>query len=127
VGYAFSGSVEQGPLHDPELATRGAAVWLVRGKMRIALEVGESIIGRDPGAAVWVDDSSVSRRHARISVSAGGATLEDLGSKNGTFLKEEPVSTPRALADGDRFRIGTVEMVLRCYRGGVSTESVRSR
>jgi pSer/pThr/pTyr-binding forkhead associated (FHA) protein len=53
--------------------------------------------------------------------------LEDLGSKNGTFLKGKSVTAPRALRDGDRVRIGTVEMTFRRYVGGIPTESVHSQ
>jgi pSer/pThr/pTyr-binding forkhead associated (FHA) protein len=70
---------------------------------------------------------SVSRHHARIVASGDRATLEDLGSKNGTFLKGEAVARPTALADGDRLRIGTVEMTVRRHAGAVSTQPVRSR
>ena len=76
---------------------------------------------------MWIDVHSVSRRHARIVVSGDRATLEDLGSKNGTFLEGEAVTKPRPLVDGDRVRIGTVEMTFRRYVGGVSTQSVRGQ
>jgi DNA-binding winged helix-turn-helix (wHTH) protein len=93
----------------------------------IALQEGENILGRERDAAAWIDVYSVSRRHARIVVSGDGATLEDLGSKNGTFVKGEAVTKPRPLKDGDRIRIGTVEMTVRRYAGAVSTQSVRTR
>jgi DNA-binding winged helix-turn-helix (wHTH) protein len=96
---------------------------LVLKDREIALEEGENVLGREPDAAAWIDVHSVSRRHARIVVRDGEATLEDLGSKNGTFLRGEAVTAPRALADGDRIRIGTVEMTLRRFTRGVSTES----
>jgi DNA-binding winged helix-turn-helix (wHTH) protein len=44
------------------------------------------VIGRDAGIAVRIESSSISRRHARIVVSASGVTLEDVGSKNGTTV-----------------------------------------
>jgi pSer/pThr/pTyr-binding forkhead associated (FHA) protein len=53
--------------------------------------------------------------------------LEDLGSRNGTFLKGEAVTRPRFLGDGDRLRIGTVEMTVRRYAGAVSTKSARRK
>ena len=55
------------------------------------------------------------------------APLEDLGSKNGTFLKGEALTRPAALSDGDRLRIGTVEMTVRRYAGAVSTKSARRK
>lgn len=62
----------------------------------------------------------------RVGEGRWRATLEDLGRKNGTFLKGEAVTKPRPLANGDRLRIGTVEMTVRRYAGAVSTQSVRS-
>lgn len=125
-GYAFAASVEESP-SSPAAPGESAAFRLIWGDREIALRQGENILGREPGAAAWIDVHSVSRRHARIVVSGDVATLEDLRSKNGTFLREQRVTTPRPLADGDHFRIGTVKMVLRRFVVGVSTESVRSR
>lgn len=126
-GYAFSG--EARIVRDPTspLAGQKSACWLVRGRRRYALPTGESILGRDPGAAVFLDDRSVSRRHARIRVEEDGATLEDLGSKNGTFLGEQKVGAATPLSDGDRIRIGSVGLTLRIYPVPDSTESAAGR
>ncbi len=59
---------------------------VVWGRREITLDPGDNLIGRDPDAVVWIDDDSVSRRHARISIGEEGATIEDLGSKNGTWI-----------------------------------------
>ncbi len=119
VGYAFFGAAQD---DRPVAPSRSRlAVWLVRGKLRIPLETGESILGRDPGATVLLDDPSVSRRHARITVTPGGATLEDLGSKNGTFLGETRVRTPLPLSDRDAIRIGSVPLVVRLFTSPAST------
>ena len=50
------------------------------------LAEGENIIGRGVDASVWIDAPGISRHHARIVVREGTATLEDLGSKNGTYV-----------------------------------------
>ena len=55
-----------------------------------------------------LDSPTVSRRHARISISGTEAAIEDLGSKNGTFVGGEPVSTVVLLKDGDEIRAGSV-------------------
>ena len=89
--------------------------WLIRGRRRFALPAGETIIGRDPGAAVFLDDASISRRHARIVVSDDSATLEDLGSKNGTHVGDRTIEAPVPLADGDAIRVGSVSLTLRIY------------
>jgi DNA-binding winged helix-turn-helix (wHTH) protein len=120
-GYAFCAEAV------PSEPGRPAAFKLIWADRAIALREGENLLGREPDVAVWIDVYSVSRRHARIVVSGDRATLEDLGSKNGTFLKGEAVTRPAALSDGDRLRIGTVEMTVRRYAGAVSTQSVRSQ
>lgn len=122
-GYAFVGEAGR-----PRHATGRPAVFrLLWADREIALHEGENILGRERDTAAWIDVYSVSRRHARIVVSGDRATLEDLGSKNGTFLKGEAVTRPAALSDGDRLRIGTVEMTIRRYAGNASTQSVRGR
>jgi pSer/pThr/pTyr-binding forkhead associated (FHA) protein len=55
----------------------------------------------------------VSRRHARIVVAGGQATLEDLGSKNGTFLRGKRLTSPAVLSDGDEILLGRVPMTFR--------------
>jgi len=102
-------------------------VWLLRGQQRIPLEPGESILGRDPGAAVYLDDPSVSRRHARILVTEHGATIEDLNSKNGTLVGEKRVDGVLALADGDKLRIGVIDLTIRIFPVLESTQSAVER
>lgn len=74
---------------------------------------GENVLGRDSDASVVITMKSISRRHARIVVSGDAATLEDLGSKNGTWLKGRRVEGRVGLADGDEFRLGSVPLVFR--------------
>ena len=125
-GYAFAGDAE--PFHSAAAPAEACHVFKLIWKDReIALQEGENVLGRAPEAAAWIDVHSVSRHHARIVVSGETATIEDLGSKNGTFLMGKSVTTRRSLRDGDHIRIGTVEMTIRRYLGGVSTESVHSR
>src|SRR5262245_9601733 len=107
-GYAFSGTAHQMQEAIAQVASRRLARWLLRGRRRVPLQTGERTIGRDPGAEVLLDDKSVSRRHARLVVTAEGATLEDLGSKNGTYLKDARIESRLPLADGDRIRVGSV-------------------
>jgi DNA-binding winged helix-turn-helix (wHTH) protein len=120
-GYAFCAEAV------PSEPDRPAAFRLVWADRAIALREGENLLGRESDAAVWIDVYSVSRRHARIVISGDRATVEDLGSKNGTFLKGAAVTGPAALSDGDQLRIGTVEMTVRRYAGAVSTQSVRGQ
>jgi len=83
--------------------------WLTLGQRRLPLATGENIVGRDEAASVRLDDPMVSRRHARILVSASGALIEDLGSKNGTFIDGQPVDAePKPLRNGIQLAFGTV-------------------
>jgi len=86
---------------------------LILDSREVQLLEGENVIGRDPDAALWIDHSSVSRRHATILIASGRATLEDLKSKNGTFLNDERVLRRTVLTDGDRVRIGPETIVFR--------------
>jgi hypothetical protein len=61
---------------------------------------------------IQIDDPFASARHARISRQGHVLVIEDLGSTNGTYLNEEPLSGPQPLYDGDRIRIGDSEF---CY------------
>lgn len=71
----------------------------------------ECVIGRAPECAIQVSDGSISSRHARVTRSAEGFSVEDLGSRNGTFVNGEKVDNkPRLLADGDVVRLGKVVM-----------------
>jgi DNA-binding winged helix-turn-helix (wHTH) protein len=72
----------------------------------VPLASGDNLIGRDPEATVRIDIGGVSRRHARIVIDGADVTLEDLGSKNGTYLRGRRVNRPTRLAHGDEIRIG---------------------
>ena len=124
-GYAFSGKAQEVSERPAGVDARQASCWLLRGRRRIPLEAGETIIGRDPGAAVFLDDKSVSRRHARIVISDEGATLEDLGSKNGTFIEGKRIEKPRALADGERIQVGSIVLTFRVFSPEKSTDTRR--
>ena len=117
-GYAFFGAVEDlAPLAAP------AACRLVWGERQIALVSGENILGRAPEARVWIDFARVSRHHARIVVEPERAVLEDLGSKNGTFLRGQRIAAPVPLADGDDICIGAAVLVFRTSIGRGTTET----
>ena len=114
-GYAFRAdiTVEIGD-------QRASACWLAYAGPPIVLAGGESIIGRE-GAAVVLDSPTVSRRHARLVVDGSHATIEDLGSKNGTFLNNESVTSPRPLKDGDQIRVGSFLLTFRVGPPNTST------
>jgi hypothetical protein len=68
----------------------------------------ELVIGRDPTSGVVISDGSVSSRHARILRTPEGFVIEDLQSRNGTFVNGERIVERRALADNDVVRFGRV-------------------
>jgi DNA-binding winged helix-turn-helix (wHTH) protein len=93
-----------------ELASRFV---VIHGDRLIQLPDGETVIGREPEAGVSIDSLHISRRHARIVVSSGRAVLEDLGSKNGTYLNGQRITTPVELTEGDEIGVGHDVLVFR--------------
>jgi DNA-binding winged helix-turn-helix (wHTH) protein len=123
VGYAFSGEAVDDPASDEPALGRPAG-WLEWGRRRFHLFPGDHVIGRDPDVAIRLDESTVSRRHARVVVSDRGTWLEDFGSKNGTLRGGERVAARVPLADGDVIYIGSVRLTFRNATRFVSTETV---
>jgi DNA-binding winged helix-turn-helix (wHTH) protein len=126
-GYAFADAVTpDGAALTTATACAPRVIWERR---IIPLREGDNLVGRDESAVVRVDVPGVSRRHARILVRGDVATLEDLGSKNGTFLGagETPVAAPSSLSDGDSFRVGRVLLLFRstAENGSTATEADR--
>jgi DNA-binding winged helix-turn-helix (wHTH) protein len=86
---------------------------IVMGKEFVRLQEGQNMIGRDPEGTVVIDSPEVSRQHACLTVGASGVTLEDLGSKNGTFVGEDRIKETCALWDGAQITIGRTRLILR--------------
>jgi hypothetical protein len=112
VGYAFSG--------EPAAVTRAARrappdslCWLIEGERRIQLSEGDNLIGRHPASVLPIDSLSVSRHHASIHVTGDQAVLQDLGSMNGTRVRERRIEGPTTLVDGDHVRVGSVVFAFR--------------
>ena len=122
-GYAFDGEVEEAPEGAPS-AQRHALIW---GNQEMPLAEGENVLGRERTAGVWVGHTSVSREHARIVVNSERAEVEDLKSKNGTWLGRRRVEGRLALENGDEVRVGEVRLLYRGPASGVSgvTKSAR--
>ena len=93
------------------------------GDREFPLQEGENTLGRHPGIAVPVAFAGVSRHHARIVVRGGEAVLEDLGSKNGTFVGEERVLSPRPRRHGDVVGLGKRARLVYRTAAGELTES----
>jgi DNA-binding winged helix-turn-helix (wHTH) protein len=122
-GYAFIGEATNltagaAPPREP-----ASVCSLVAGANEVGLADGENVIGRDPGCTVRITSPRVSRHHARILVDGTQATLEDLGSKNGTYLEGRAIDGPKALADGDEISVGAAVFV---FRAGEATGTTRT-
>jgi DNA-binding winged helix-turn-helix (wHTH) protein len=122
-GYAFSGeATEACPV--PPVARRHV---LTDAGREIELLPGENVVGRDPSAEVRIDDPTVSRHHARIRVGETGASVEDLGSKNGTFLEGRSIRRAARLKSGAIVTFGSVVLTFRTFSPTESTESARRK
>ena len=117
-GYAFLGEAGDASVASA-FGTAGSGHWLVWGRQTLELPEGEVIVGRDPHSQVHLDVHGVSRRHARLRVSANQVTIEDLGSKNGTLKHDEPIAGVVLLQDNDRLQFGPLAVVYR-YRPGLA-------
>jgi len=116
-GYTFQGTVTA-------LSHAGTAprYWLVSDDRVWPLRDGDNIVGRDLDVELRMDNPGVSRRHARLHLSDTGLTIEDLGSKNGTFVGDTPITTVTPIADGDRLRFGSTVVVCRLAADPTQTE-----
>jgi DNA-binding winged helix-turn-helix (wHTH) protein len=124
-GYAFS--AEPCPVPEPVPERPPAAgeheyriVWMDR---EIALAPGPNLLGRTHEAAVWVEDASVSRHHAILRVDGERVTVEDCGSKNGTFVDGERVDGARRVEPGDKIWLGHACLQLVHYVADQTTRS----
>jgi len=72
----------------------------------------ELIIGREDSCEIVIPDRQISRRHARIYLSTEGVFLEDLGSKNGTYLNSQRIVGSQQLHEGDEIRIAFTQTFL---------------
>jgi DNA-binding winged helix-turn-helix (wHTH) protein len=94
---------------------------MFRNERDYPLQPGENVLGRAHDAAVPIEHSSVSRRHAVVRIEADEAVLEDCQSKNGTFVQGARVTGPLPLADFDEILVGQVRLLFRILSGDNST------
>ena len=116
-GYAFSGEIVIDAGSPP------APARLIWEDSVFLLPPGENLLGRSEEASVRIDAPGVSRRHARVVVTEDGATVEDLASKNGTFVGERRLDAPTPLRDGDRLRLGRQLLTFRRAGSAAATRT----
>jgi DNA-binding winged helix-turn-helix (wHTH) protein len=112
-GYRFVAEVRPERASTAVASEPGSRFVVTHGDRLIPLPDGETVIGREPEAGVSIDSLHISRRHARIVVSSGCAVLEDLGSKNGTYLNGQRITAPVELTEGDEIGVGHDLLVFR--------------
>jgi hypothetical protein len=124
-GYAFKDLAPGRPPRTVAVDGR-ARCWIVWEHGQVGLPEGDHLLGRDDDVAVWLESPTVSRHHARISIAGGDARLEDLESKNGTYVRGERLAAAVSLRDGDAIRLGSVTLTFRALAGSPSTETQRT-
>jgi len=84
---------------------------LPKEKARIfQFTIPEILIGRDPSCECQLNDDTVSANHARLTFHHNKWWIEDLGSKNGTYLNQEHIPEPLVVTSGDQLRFGQIVM-----------------
>ena len=90
---------------------------LTFGDRTFRLHPGKNVIGRSAQAEVVIESVAVSRRHAQVVIDGDRAILEDLGSKNGTFLGNRRVDLPLPIPDSAVIRLGSIWLFFRSGDG----------
>jgi DNA-binding winged helix-turn-helix (wHTH) protein len=124
-GYAFRDSTPEPAAGRKSVSAidKDARFRVVWAGGRVGLTDGEYVLGRDPDLELFLDSPDVSRRHARITVAGDEATIEDLESKNGTFVTDRRLEAAARLADGDSIRVGSVRLTFTAIRSRGSTQT----
>ena len=129
-GYRFAADAEDLD-HPASVEQKGLYPrwWLTWHDTALPLREGENVIGRHPASAIWINAASVSRSHARITVSAARVTILDLGSRNGTFVDGKQLTGEHHLLDGAEVTFGSERATFRQWSDDLAagTEPVRPR
>jgi DNA-binding winged helix-turn-helix (wHTH) protein len=126
-GYAFNGTATEAAAAERVAAPHDLSrCWVIWEWGQIALADGEHLLGRDADVAVWLESPTVSRHHARLSVRGTEAIIEDLGSKNGTYLRGARLTQPSPVTDGDEIRVGSIAVKVRLLEAIESTVTQHS-
>ena len=122
-GYRFVAAVTEAPA-TRVVAAKAISMYLTSAARSYLLAEGTTLIGRAHDAAIRIDSGGVSRHHASILVRGTEARVEDLGSKNGTFVSGELVTAARELEDGDEIRVGPVTLTFKVAPPTEATETI---
>lgn len=114
-GYAFAAA--------HTMTANASSFVVVAGNEQIPLHEGSNTIGRDSVCEIVINAPDVSRQHARLILEGDVITLEDLGSKNGTFIGTTPVTTRVEVRDVDEIMIGRNPIRLRRVQQPATTKT----
>jgi pSer/pThr/pTyr-binding forkhead associated (FHA) protein len=102
------------PVSGVDALPSGSALLVVKrgpnAGSRFLLDQETTSAGRHPDSDIFLDDVTVSRRHAEFRREGGDFVVVDVGSLNGTYVNREPVDTA-VLASGDEVQIGKFRLV----------------
>jgi DNA-binding winged helix-turn-helix (wHTH) protein len=132
-GYAFSGTAEEAKAEEGSGQGTAPATgppaapsrWLRWRQELLPLTEGANVVGRGHEADVRIPLAEVSRRHARIIIVGARAIIEDLESRNGTFVRGRAVHRPTPLADGDEVGFGPEKATFCAPSASKDTREVR--
>ena len=99
--------------HSTHISTRVTpAITLLRQDLDdvepLTFTIEEIFVGRDPACHYFLDDSTISAKHARLFYKQGQWWVEDLNSTNGTYLNQVELTGPLVISNGDLLRCGQV-------------------
>jgi DNA-binding winged helix-turn-helix (wHTH) protein len=121
-GYHFVGDVMiAAPAESPSPRIK---LCVMLANRELMLMNGANLIGRDQDATIQIDARGVSRHHARILVSGEAATIEDLGSKNGTYVNGSRITAPARLSEGDEIGLGSITLTFRAASLASPTDTI---
>jgi hypothetical protein len=93
----------------------GAALLLVRrgpgAGSRFLLDENVTSAGRHPDSDIFLDDVTVSRRHAEVARQGSEYVVRDVGSLNGTYVNRERIESDTPLGSGDELQIGRFKLI----------------
>ena len=89
---------------------------------RYSLDAGEHVLGREPGCNILLDDTEISRRHLRLTVSEQGVWAEDMGSSNGSFLGPDKLTKITELKLPSTVRLGDTTLEISRIPPGQPTQ-----